>query len=91
MMKVSEAVRLIPQSDGKATLEVAGRPMFELNSVGAMIWKDLQAGFSTREIIGQIVGRFNVPEQRAANDVTEFVELLTQNLLVFNDEEFTAR
>lgn len=89
-MKASEAVRLISLPDGRATLEVAGRPMFELNSVGAMIWKYLQTGSSTREIIDQIVERFKVPEPRATKDVTEFVELLTENLLVFNDEEFTA-
>jgi len=89
-MKVSGVARLVSSPDGKARLEVAGRPMFELNSVATTIWEHLQAGLSTQEIISKLVAQFDVSEQRAAHDVTKFVKLLTHHLLVFDDAVFTA-
>ena len=90
-MKVSGVARLVSIPDGKARLEVAGRPMFELNSVAAVIWQNLEAGLSNQEIISQLVKQFNVSEQRAAYDVTKFVRLLTDHLLVFDDAEITTQ
>ena len=89
-MKVSGVAILVSQPGGKATLEVAGRPMFELNPVAALIWENLVVGTAANEIIGQLAGRFNIPEERAASDVTNFVELLTQHLLLVDDAQFTA-
>jgi len=63
--------------------------MFELNPAAAFIWENLAVGLSTQEIIGQLVGRFNIPEERAASDVTNFIKLLTQHLLLVDDAEFT--
>jgi len=89
-MKVSGVALLVSQPGGKATLEVAGRPMFELNPVAALIWENLAAGVSTQKIISQLVGRFDIPEERAASDVTKFIKLLTQHLLLVDDAQFTA-
>src|SRR6266849_1463643 len=86
-MKVSGAALLVSQPGGKATLEVAGRPMFELNPVAALIWENLAAGLPTQEIIGQLARRFNIPEERAASDVTNFIELLAQHLLLIDDAQ----
>ena len=88
-MKMSGVAHLVSRPDGKARLEVAGRPMFELNSVAAIIWKQLAAGLSSQEIIGQLVARFDVSEQRAANDVTQFVNFFTEHLLLFDDADLT--
>ena len=84
-MKVSGVALLVSQPGGKATLEVAGRAMFELNPVAALIWENLAVGLSAQEIIGQLARRFNIPEERAASDVTKFIQLLTQHLLLIDD------
>jgi len=88
-MKVSGAALLVSQPSGKATLEVAGRPMFELNPVAALIWENLAVGLPTQEIIAHLAGRFNIPEERAASDVTNFIKLLTQHLLLVDDAQST--
>jgi Coenzyme PQQ synthesis protein D (PqqD) len=90
-MQVSGVAILVPQIEGKARLDVVGRPMFELNAAAAIIWENLALGLSTQEIIGLLVARFSIPEERAANDVITFIELLKQHLLVFDDTESTAR
>ena len=89
-MNVSRVALLVLQPGGKATLEVAGRAMFELNPVAALIWESLAVGLPTQEIIGQLAGRFNIPEERAASDVTNFIKLLTQHLLLVDDAQFTV-
>jgi hypothetical protein len=89
-MKVSGAALLVSQPDGKATLEVAGRPMFELNPAAALICKNLAVGLPIQEIIGQLAGRFNIPEERAASDVSKFIELLKRHLLLVDDAQLTG-
>jgi hypothetical protein len=89
-MKVSGVALLVSQPGGKATLEVAGRPMFDLNPVAALIWESLEVGLPTQEIIRQLAGRFDISEERAASDVTNFIKLLTQHLLLVDDAQFTA-
>ncbi len=86
-MQVSGVARLVSKADGKAILEVAGRPIFELNQVAGIIWEKLAAGFSTQEIVAQIVARFNVPEKQVADDVSDCIELLKQHLLVYDETE----
>ncbi len=86
-MQVSGVARLVPKADGKAILEVAGRPRFELNPAAVIIWEGLAIGVSTQEIIAQIVARFNVPEKQAACDVSNCIELLKQHLLVYDETE----
>ncbi len=89
-MKVSGVALLVSQPSGKATLEVAGRAMFELNPVAALIWENLAVGLPTQEIIRQLARRFNIPQERAANDVTNFLKLLDQHLLLVDDAQFKA-
>jgi len=86
-MRVSGVARLVPKAGGKGILEVAGRPMFELNPVALIIWEKLAVGVPTREIIAHIVARFNVPEQQVACDVSDCIELLKEHLLVFDESE----
>ena len=89
-MQPSGIALLVLQLDGKAILEVAGRPMFALNPVAATIWENLAAGLTTHEITGQVVARFNVPKERAADDVENFIELLKQHFLVVDDAQPTT-
>jgi hypothetical protein len=86
-MQVSKIALLAPQSDGKVVLEVAGRPVFSLNPVAVTIWENLAAGLSVQEITRKVVARFNVPEERAANDVAKFIGLLQQQFLVVDDAQ----
>jgi len=88
-MKVSGVALLVSQSGGKAVLEVAGRPMFELNCVATLIWEKLAVGFSTQEIISHLVTQFNIPEERAANDIRCFIQLLREHLLLSDDAQIT--
>jgi len=72
-------------ADGKAILEVAGQPVFELNRVAASIWAKLVAGLSIQHIKGQIVTEFGAPEEGVATDVAKFIEVLKDRLLIYDD------
>ena len=86
-MRISGIALLVSQSDGKATLRVAGRPMFELNPAAAVIWEGLAVGLPTQDIASQLAARFDMPEERVAQDVANFIELLKHHLLVFDDPQ----
>ena len=81
-MQISTIAQAVPTSDGKAILEVAGQPLFHLNSIGATIWTKLTEGLSTHQIILQLAGQFNISEEQIARDVKRFVETLERNDLV---------
>jgi hypothetical protein len=81
-MKVSGVARLVSGSAGKAQLEVAGRPMFELNPIAAFIWQQLASNLSTDMIVGQLVGMFGTSEEQAKRDVANFIEILKKHWLV---------
>ncbi len=67
-------------------MEVAGQPVFGMNRVAVSIWRKLAAGLSIQEINGQIAKEFGVPEERVANDVAKFIEVLKDRLLVYDDD-----
>jgi len=85
-MKVSSGARLVSSSAGKARLEVAGRPMFELNPVAAFIWQQLASNLSSDMIVVQLVTLFGASQEQASRDVTNFIELLKKHWLVYDDE-----
>jgi hypothetical protein len=85
-MKVSGVARLVSGSAGKAQLEVAGRPMFELNRVGAFIWHQLASNSSADMIVAQLVASFRVSQEQARHDVTNFIETLKKHWLVYDQE-----
>jgi hypothetical protein len=90
-MKVSGVARLVSGSAGKAQLEVAGRPMFELNPVAVFIWQQLASKLSVDTIVGQLVALFGASQEQAKLDVTNFIEILQKHWLVYDDEQFTTR
>ena len=88
-IKVSGVARLVSGSAGKARLEVAGLPMFELNPVAAFIWQQLASNFSADMIVGQLVALFGASQEQAKRDVTNFIEILKRHWLVRDDEQCT--
>jgi hypothetical protein len=86
-MKVSSVARLVSGSAGKAQLEVAGRPMFELNPVAAFIWQQLASNLSAGMIVVQLVALFGASQEQAKRDVTNFIEILKKHWLVYDDEQ----
>ena len=83
-MQVADVARLANTADGRAILEVAGQPVFELNRVAVSIWNMLAARLSTQEIIAQIATEFQAPEERVAKDVAQFIEVLKDRLLIYD-------
>lgn len=81
-MQISSLARAVTTSDGKAVLEVAGKPFFKMNSVAAAIWTELVQGASPQQIIGRLTERFDAPEERVAKDVHNLVGLLKENQLI---------
>jgi len=89
-MKVSGGARLVSSSTGKAQLEVAGRPMFELNPVAAFIWQQLASNLSPDMIVVQLVALFGASQEQAKRDITNFIEILKKHWLVYEDEQCTT-
>lgn len=85
-MKVSGGARLVSSSAGKAQLEVAGRPMFELNPVAVFIWQQLASNLSADMIVVQLVALFGASQEQAGRDVTNFIALLKKHWLVYDNE-----
>lgn len=90
-MQVSGVARITTSSHGKAIMEVAGRPAFELNPVALSIWAKLVAGHSLQEIGAQVAAEFGAPEEVTKTDVQRFVKQLKDHLLVYDDHEENAR
>ena len=67
-------------------MEVAGRPMFELNAVAAFIWQQVAGNSSADMIVAQLVASFGVSQEQARNDVTNFIGVLRKNWLVYDEE-----
>jgi hypothetical protein len=85
-MRVSGAACFVSGPTGKARLQVAGRPMFELNSVAALIWRELASDSSPEMIVAKLVASFGASEEQAKNDVTNFIEILKKHWLVYDKE-----
>lgn len=81
-MQVSTIARMVTKADGKAMLEVAGHPFFELNPVAVAIWTELEGGASPPQIITRLKRKFDASEERVAKDVGSFIEILKENRLV---------
>lgn len=81
-MITSSIVRKKSTPEGKTMLEVGGRPFFELNPVGTVIWTKLEQGWPLDQIILHLATQFDAPRERITKDVNSFVELLRENLFV---------
>lgn len=59
---------------GQTALNMNG--MITLDPVAALIWKALEQGQGRKEILGQILDRFDVTEDAAEKDLEEFLAQL---------------
>lgn len=84
-MQVSGVARVSATTDGRAVMEVAGRPTFEMNKVAMNIWTKLVAGYSPREISSQVAKEFGVSEELTTKDVARFIDQLKRHLLIYDD------
>jgi len=81
----TSGVAHLVSKDNRIVLEVAGRPLFELNPVGALIWERLATGVLPQDVADQLVSQFGIPKERATDDVADFVKRLKQHLLLCDD------
>lgn len=59
--------------------------VFNLNETGAIILKALQDGEDVPGIVNQLLSEYDIEAQEAEDEVNAFIDMLTENGLVFND------
>jgi hypothetical protein len=75
---IGDETILVPVSDGVGNLEA----VFTLNPVGAAIWNGIDGTATVDDLTRAVVREFAVEEKVAAQDVSEFVDLLSSRGLV---------
>ena len=81
-MRVSEKVRAMFNPDGAVLMDIQGGQMFNLNVVGAIIWRRIVDGHSTEQIAQHLAAEFSIPYEQAFTDVRELVQQLEAQQLV---------
>jgi hypothetical protein len=71
-------VIIVPVRGGVGDLDA----IFTLNSVGASIWKLIDGGTSTEALAAAIAREYQVSQATAREDVTEFLQLLSDKGLI---------
>jgi predicted FMN-binding regulatory protein PaiB len=64
--------------------------MFELNPVAAFIWQQLASNLSAEMIVVRLVASFGASQEQAKRDVANFIQVLKQRYLVYDDEQCTT-
>jgi hypothetical protein len=83
LYEVSSGVRSTRNEDGGIVLDVDHGQMFRLNPVGALILELLATGSTEAEIVEQISRKYCIGMETAVTDVSEFLESLEINKLVY--------
>lgn len=60
---------------------------YSLNETGVVIWKEIENGAGTGEIVRTLCREFEVPEKEAMQDITTFLEDLRREKLIMEEEE----
>ena len=68
--------------DEAIILDVTSGRYFSLNSVGALIWDQLESECSVEELVEIVIGTFEVDRQQALGDVRDLVGELSEAGLV---------
>ena len=72
--------------DGEAVLlDLSTKRYFRLNATGAAIWRELEAGRPTEEIVETLIDRFDVDRATATKAVEDTVVDLTRRGLLLAD------
>jgi hypothetical protein len=78
---ISSAV-IQPTETGAVLMNTVTGDCFELNRVGAEIWRLLLAGEATAAIASKLSASYDVPEAAAAADVESLITSLAQHGLI---------
>jgi hypothetical protein len=87
MFKLANSVRSTHDRDGAVVLDIKRGQIFNLNPVGSRILELLERGAMEPEIVNVISREFTAGEEVVANDVREFIDLLTQHEILC-DQQF---
>ena len=72
--KIVDELILVPMRKDVADVET----LYTLNEVGARVYELIDGKRALREIVNTIVNEFEVSEQQAESDVSEFIEQLLE-------------
>ena len=73
--------------DGEAIIiNLANGVYYSMDKVGALVWDQLQAGYTLDGVITAVMGAYDVPREQAESNVRELVEELVQENLVISSE-----
>lgn len=61
------------------------RGMIKLNKSGAFVFELIQAGTSKKDIIDEIVKKYDIDEKTASNDLIEYIETFKAAGLIENE------
>ena len=86
-LMVAETVRASISGDGLVLLDVEGGVLFASNMVGARIWQLIEQRRSRVEIASRIAANYEIPLERARNDVVAFIGSLVDRGLVFEQTQ----
>ena len=71
--RIEDEVILVPIRQNVADLE----SIYTLSEVGAYVWEQMDGRRTTAEILALTVGQFEVSEEEAQQDLTEFMQQLS--------------
>lgn len=72
LKKVGNEYMIIPTNNSKVLMN----KIFNINEVGADIYKSLENGLSIAETIDELLKEYDIDKETLTNDVLEFVEEL---------------
>jgi hypothetical protein len=82
---VSPSVRASVSADGLVLLDVRGGLVLASNPIGARIWTLIEQTHTSPEIAQELCRRYDIPLDRAQDDVLTFVAALVERGLVTED------
>jgi hypothetical protein len=83
---IAAAVRASISSDGLVLLDVHGGVVLASNAIGARIWQLIESRLDGVEIASRLALEYDVPAERARNDVAAFLAALEAKGLVTAEE-----
>jgi hypothetical protein len=84
-LRPSPAVKASISADGLVLLDLDGGLVLSSNVVGARIWQLIEQSFTPSQIARQLAAEYDVPGDRARDDVAAFVGALMARGLVARD------
>ena len=77
MYRVSTRVRSTRNQDGAIVLDIPHRRILRLNTTASLIFENLKQERTESQIIDTLVREFNISQEIARTDVSQFLESLT--------------